>query len=170
MDVEKSIDLSTDDDSTKISTQDRPSKQVHDQNISSNLYNKNKKIKNYNKTSMILTPMKTTKVSIKPIKRKYGSLRTREGFYFNNFLDRAGPNSCLRVPLCRMVPMPIVRHALKDDIAKLEADFFNGYRDDDRVFYLSATDSNGNFQFVNDEVRASWSPNSAKLMRCLKLN
>jgi hypothetical protein len=58
-----------------------------------------------------------------------------------------------------MVPMPIVRPTLKDDITKLEADFFNGYRDGDRVYYLSATDSKGNFQFVDDEVRASWSPN-----------
>ena len=54
-----------------------------------------------------------------------------------------------------MVPMPIVRHALKGDITKLEADFFNGYRDVDRVFYISATDSNGDFHFVDDEIRAS---------------
>ena len=54
---------------------------------------------------------------------------------------RAGPNSRLRVPLCCIVPMPIVRPALKCDITKLEADFFNGYRDGDLVFYLSATDS-----------------------------
>jgi hypothetical protein len=59
------------------------------------------------------------------------------------------------LPLCRMVPMLTIRHALKGDITKLEADFFNGYRDGDRVFYLSATDSKGNFQFVDDEVRAS---------------
>ena len=58
--------------------------------------------------------------------------------------------------------MLIVRLALKGDITKLEADFFNGYRDGDRVFYLSATDSKGNSQFVDDEVRASWSPNWAQ--------
>ena len=55
--------------------------------------------------------------------------------------------------------MPIVRHALKGDNTKLEADFFNGYRDGDRVFYISATDAKGDFQFVDDGVRASWSPN-----------
>jgi hypothetical protein len=69
----------------------------------------------------------------------------------------------LRVPLCRMVPMPIVRPALKGDITKLEVDFFNGYRDSDRVFYLSATDLKGNFQFVDDKIRASWSPNWAQV-------
>jgi hypothetical protein len=61
-----------------------------------------------------------------------------------------------------MVPMPIVRLVLKGDITKLEADFFNSYRDGDRVFYMSATDSKRNFQFVDDEVRASWSPNWAQ--------
>jgi hypothetical protein len=39
------------------------------------------------------------------------------------FSIRAGPNARLHVPLCRMVPMPIVRPALKGDITKLEADF-----------------------------------------------
>ena len=58
--------------------------------------------------------------------------------------------------------MPIVRPTLKDNITKLEAGFINGYRDGDRVFYISATDSNGNFQFVDDEVCASWSPNWAQ--------
>jgi hypothetical protein len=72
---------------------------------------------------------------------------------------RARPNARLRVPLCRMVSMPIVRYLLKDDITKLEADFFNGYRDGDRVIYLSANDYKRNFQYVDDEVRASWSPN-----------
>jgi hypothetical protein len=59
------------------------------------------------------------------------------------------------VPLCRIVPMPIVRHALKGDNTKLEADFYNGYHDDDRVFYILATNSKENFQFVDNEVCAS---------------
>jgi hypothetical protein len=36
---------------------------------------------------------------------------------------RAGPKVRLRVPLCCMVLMPIMRHALKGDITKLEVDF-----------------------------------------------
>ena len=72
---------------------------------------------------------------------------------------RAGPSSRMRVPLYRMVFIPIVRHTLKDDITKLDADVFNGYRDGDHVFYISATDSKANIQFVDDEVCASWSPN-----------
>ena len=53
-----------------------------------------------------------------------------------------------------MVPMPIVRLALKGDITKLEDDFFNGYCDDDRVLYILATDFKGDFQFVDNEIRA----------------
>ena len=61
------------------------------------------------------------------------------------FLIRAEPKFRLFVPLCHMVPMPIVRHALNGDIIKLEVGFFNDDRDDDRVFYISATDFKGNF-------------------------
>ena len=75
---------------------------------------------------------------------------------------RVEPNSRMCLPLCHMVPMPIVCHVLKGDIIKLEADFLNGYRDGDCVFYISATDSRGYFQFVDDEVRAFWSPNWAQ--------
>ena len=58
-----------------------------------------------------------------------------------------------------MVDMLIVRPALKGDITKLEADFSNGCRDDHHVFYISSIDSKGDFQLVNEEVCASWSPN-----------
>ena len=37
--------------------------------------------------------------------------------------------------------MPIVQPALKDDITKLEVDFFNSYCDGDRVIYILAIDS-----------------------------
>jgi len=61
-----------------------------------------------------------------------------------------------------MVPMLIVHRALKGDNTKLEADFFNDYRDGDRVFNISTTDSKENFQFVDDEVCASYRPNWAQ--------
>ena len=61
-----------------------------------------------------------------------------------------------------MVLIPIMRPTLKHDNIKLEANFFNGYRDDDHVFYISAIDSNGDFQFVNNNVYACWSPNWTK--------
>ena len=81
------------------------------------------------------------------------------------FSIRAGPNARLRVPLCRMVPMSIVHPALKGDITKLEADFFNGYRDGDRIFYLSATDSKEMTRFVHLGAQIG-----LKLMLCLNPN
>jgi hypothetical protein len=163
MDVERTTPISTDDDSTMHLTQDCLSIEVHHHHdISSNIHKKKKK--------KIHEPLddldsdedndgeNTTyqeKVWELTNKRKVNSTSTISSI-------RARPNARFREPLCRMVPMPIVRPALKGDITKLEADFFNGYRDGDRVFYLSATDSKGNFQFVDDDVRASWSPNWAQ--------
>jgi hypothetical protein len=40
------------------------------------------------------------------------------------------------VPLCRMVPMLVVRPTLKIDILKMEQAFHMGYRVRDKVFYL----------------------------------
>ena len=86
-----------------------------------------------------------------------GSLRTNKKVNFTAtiFSIRAGLESRLFVILCRMVPMPIVCPVLKGDITKLEIDFFYDYRDGDRVFYISATYSKRDDQFVDDEVRTS---------------
>lgn len=58
-----------------------------------------------------------------------------------------------------MVAIPIVRPALKDNIVKLESEFFNGYRNGDRVLYISSINFIRDFQFMDDEVRTIWSPN-----------
>jgi hypothetical protein len=41
------------------------------------------------------------------------------------------------VPLCRMVPMLIVSYTFKIDILKMELAFHIGYKEGDKVFYLS---------------------------------
>jgi len=43
----------------------------------------------------------------------------------------------MAIPLCKMVPMPIVKPTLKIDILKMEHAFHMGYREGDEVFYLS---------------------------------
>ncbi len=43
------------------------------------------------------------------------------------------------VPLCRMVPMLVVKHVFKIDILKMEQAFHMGYREGDKVFYLFLT-------------------------------
>jgi hypothetical protein len=45
----------------------------------------------------------------------------------------------MHVPLCMMVPMPIVRHAFKINILKMEQTFHMGYKEGDKVSYLSPT-------------------------------
>ena len=105
---------------------------------------------------MILTPMKT-KMVIKTYQENVWKLTDKQKVNSTAtiFLIRAGLESRLFITLCRMVPMPIVRPALKGDITKLEIDLFYDYRDGNRVFYISATNSKRDDQFVDDEVRAS---------------
>jgi len=47
---------------------------------------------------------------------------------------RFQPTSLSRfpIPLCRMLPMPMVRPTLQSDLIKLEQEFVHGYRDGDR--------------------------------------
>jgi hypothetical protein len=56
--------------------------------------------------------------------------------------------SRMRVPLCRMVAMPIVRPTLSSDLASLEDDFVHGYREGAAVFYLSITNEAGQIEKV----------------------
>ena len=55
------------------------------------------------------------------------------------FSVRVQPKSRLLVYFCRIVPKSIVRPALNGNITELDANFFNDNRDDDYVFYISAT-------------------------------
>jgi hypothetical protein len=66
--------------------------------------------------------------------------------------------SRMQVPLCRMVPMPIVRPTLSSNLASLEDEFVHGYRDGTAVFYLSTTNEGGQIEKVTDEDLASWGP------------
>jgi hypothetical protein len=50
--------------------------------------------------------------------------------------------------------MSIVHPTLRNEITKLEADFSNVFCDDNHVFSISATDSKGYFEFIDDEVCA----------------
>jgi hypothetical protein len=62
------------------------------------------------------------------------------------------------IPLCRMVYMPLVRPTLANDIKRLEAEFFHGYRPGAPVFYVSLCNEVGEECFVSDEERALWGP------------
>jgi hypothetical protein len=43
---------------------------------------------------------------------------------------------CMVVPLCRMIPMLVVRPTLKIDTLKMEHVFYIGCKEVDKVFYL----------------------------------
>ena len=92
---------------------------------------------------MTLIPMKINDGDNKTYQEKMWELTNKRKVNSTSTISaiRAVLNVRLRVFLCRMVPMPIVRHALKGDITKLEVDFFNGYCGGDHVFYISATNS-----------------------------
>ena len=55
---------------------------------------------------------------------------------------RLFPNelSRMRIPLCRLVPMPMVWPTLASDILALEQQFVYGYEEGARVFYVSIVD------------------------------
>ena len=144
MNVERTVRNSTDDDSTVHSTQDHPSVQVHhDHDLSLNLHNKKyiyEPLNDFDSDEDDEGDNKTYQERVWELtnKRKVNSTSMI-------FSICVRPKFPLHIPLCRMVPMPIVRPTLNGNISKLEAGFFNGYRDIDRVFYISATDSKGNF-------------------------
>ena len=67
-------------------------------------------------------------------------------------------SSRFSIPLCRMLPMPMVRPTLSSDLAKLEQEFFHGYREGASVFYVTITNEEKKTQEVNEADRASWGP------------
>jgi len=66
--------------------------------------------------------------------------------------------SHLRIPLCRLVQMPMVRPALKYDLIKLEQQYVHGYLEGLAVFYVSITNEQGEEESVIDDDKASWGP------------
>ncbi len=66
--------------------------------------------------------------------------------------------SRLLVPLCRMIPMAKVRPVGEMGIQHLEREFVKGYRDGDRVLYISIYNNEEKSSDVSEEVKSSWSP------------
>lgn len=66
--------------------------------------------------------------------------------------------SRIRIPLCRLAQMPMIRPALQCDLTKLEQDFVHGYRDGSNVFYVSLTNEQGEMEMVTDADKEAWGP------------
>ena len=67
--------------------------------------------------------------------------------------------SRLKIPLCRMISLPVVRPYLKSDVSHLASYFIaSGYMEGNGFFYVSAVDNNGQSTEVTREISDSWSP------------
>ena len=64
--------------------------------------------------------------------------------------------SSMRIPLCRLVHMPLVRPTLRSDVTKLMAAFQFGYRAGSATLYVSTTNESGDNRFVSAKDRREW--------------
>ena len=72
------------------------------------------------------------------------------------------------VPLCRLVVLPLVRPILEGDVQLLETEFFNGYREGDRVLYVSFTKNDGSSLDVTDETVSTWDQHWQRANQCFE--
>jgi len=66
--------------------------------------------------------------------------------------------SRMQIPLCRLVPMLMVRPTLACDLTLLENKFTNGYEEGARVFYVSIADEDGNLLEFSVAEKEAWGP------------
>ena len=66
--------------------------------------------------------------------------------------------SRLRVPLCRMVPMPELRGVQLANKLRLQDNFQHGYRFGTAIFYIAMTGRNGEKMSLTQEIVDQWSP------------
>jgi len=76
----------------------------------------------------------------------------------NNLRMQPASKFRLHIPLCRLVGMPLVRPTMRSDVKRLEADFVHGYRDGDRVFYVSLANDSGIEKVVTAADEDAWGP------------
>ena len=71
---------------------------------------------------------------------------------------RLFPNdlSRMQIPLCRLVPMPMVRPTLASNILALEQQFVHGYEEGARVFYVSIADEDSCTGVFSDTEKQDW--------------
>jgi hypothetical protein len=66
--------------------------------------------------------------------------------------------SRMRIPLCRLVPMTMVRPTLACDLVLLEQQFINCYEEGARVFYVSIADEQGHTDVFTPAEKNKWGP------------
>ena len=64
----------------------------------------------------------------------------------------------LFIPLCRMMPLPVVRPFLKNDVSQLATHFMmDGYMEGNGFFYVALQDNHGHTNDVTPTVLSKWS-------------
>jgi len=90
------------------------------------------------------------------------SKRKLEKTDFNSVINslriRPLSKSRLSIPICRLEPLPLVRPILEFDVQLLENEFLNGYREGDRVLYVSIVNDRGESLCVTEDKLSSWGP------------
>jgi len=76
----------------------------------------------------------------------------------NNLRMQPATKFRLHIPLCRLLSMPLVRPTMLSDVKRLEAEFVHGYRDGDRVFYVSLANETGDEKLVSPADEDAWGP------------
>ncbi len=88
------------------------------------------------------------------------SKRKLEKTDFNSVINslriRPLSKSRLSIPICRLEPLPLVRPILEFDVQLLENEFLNGYREGDRVLYVSIVNDRGESLCVTEDKLSSW--------------
>jgi len=73
----------------------------------------------------------------------------------------------MNIPLYLMISMPIVRPTLKIDVFKMEQVFQMGYREGDKVLYVSPINWQGEEAFVVDHIH-EWDDHWKAMMHHLR--
>ena len=64
--------------------------------------------------------------------------------------------SRLKIPLCQLQALPLVRPINEVDVQCLENKFVNGYRDGDRVLYVALYNNRKDSLDISHDIMASW--------------
>ncbi len=64
--------------------------------------------------------------------------------------------SSMRIPLCRLLHMPLVRPTLRSDVTKLMAAFQFGYRPGSASLYVSTANESGENRFISAKDKREW--------------
>ena len=65
-------------------------------------------------------------------------------------------NPSMRIPLCRLIHMPLVRPTLRSDVTKLMAAFQFGYRAGSATLYVSTANECGENRFISAKDKRKW--------------